>query len=243
MKPAIYFLVLALSLFCTSCSTNAPLQALSYKGNGETSKKGLIIFLRGQGGSHKDFADKGFIQDVQERNLPFDMIAPNAHFGYYLGETLVIRLKADIIEPAKGNGYDTFWLVGASMGGLGALMYTRQYPEDIKGVFLISPFLGYEGIIDEIRRAGGVRTWEPGDYTPENDWQRMLWHWLKQSTAEGTSVPDLYLGYGTEDLYVSGQHLLGEILPQQNIYTAPGGHTPATMKKVWDIFLEAEVLQ
>ena len=50
--------------------------------------------------------------------LPYDMVAPNAHFGYYFGETLVNRLKVDIIDPSKVKGYENVWLVGASMGGL-----------------------------------------------------------------------------------------------------------------------------
>jgi len=49
------------------------------------------------------------------------------------------------------------------MGGLGALMYLRAHPEDIAGVCLISPFLGYPGIISEISAAGGLTAWIPGD--------------------------------------------------------------------------------
>ncbi len=78
---------------------------------------------------------------------------------------MVERLKADIINPAKAKGYEKFWLVGTSMGGLGALIHSRFYPEDAEGVFVISPFLGYDKIIGEIGSQGGLRQWEPGEYT------------------------------------------------------------------------------
>jgi pimeloyl-ACP methyl ester carboxylesterase len=226
-----------------SCSTNAPLKTLYYKTEENVSQKNMIIFLRGRGGSHEDFASDGLINDVKTRNLPYDMAAPNAHFGYYFGETLVSRLKADIIEPARAKGYETFWLVGFSMGGLGALMYTRQHPEDVEGVCVISPFLGYDKIIREIADAGGVHHWDPGEYDPNNDWQRMFWHWLKQGANSELLFPRLYLGYGTEDSFAAAHGLLGALLPHDHVFTTSGGHTPKTMKKLWRIFLEKDVLK
>ena len=231
-----FALILVLSIFL-SCSTNAPLKTLYYKTEENVSQKNMIIFFRGRGGSHEDFASEGLINDVKTRNLPYDMAAPNAHFGYYFGETLVSRLKADIIEPARAKGYETFWLVGFSMGGLGALMYTRQHPEDVEGVCVISPFLGYDEFISEIADAGGVRKWDPGEYDPENDWQRMLWHWLKQRTVGEHPLPRLYLGYGTDDSFATANGLLGDLLPPAHVFTTSGGHTPKTMKKLWHIFL------
>lgn len=234
--------ILAFSIFL-SCSTNAPLKTLYYKTEENVSPKSMIIFLRGRGGSHEDFASQGLINDVKTRNLPYDMVAPNAHSGYYFGETLVPRLKADIIEPARAKGYETFWLVGFSMGGLGALMYTRQHPEDVEGVCVISPFLGYDKIIREIADAGGVHHWEPGKYDPNNDWQRMFWHWLKQDASSEHLFSRLYLGYGTEDSFAAAHGLLQALLPRDHVFTTSGGHTPKTMKKLWRIFLEKDALK
>jgi len=237
-----FALVLAITLIY-GCSTNAPLKTLYYKAAENSSQKNMIIFLRGRGGSHEDFASNGFINDIQIRNLPFDMAAPDAHFGYYFGETLVSRLKTDIIDPARAGGYEKFWLVGASMGGLGALMYTRQFPEDVEGVCVISPFLGYENIIREMTDAGGVRLWHPGEYNPDKDWQRMFWHWLKQCSNGEKEMPRLYLGYGTNDSFLKAHRLLGDLLSRDHVFTASGGHTPKTMTKIWRIFLEKGVFE
>jgi len=244
MAPAFKGLAsLLLILIFFSCSTNAPLKALYYKSVKGTSQKKMIIFLRGRGGSHEDFASDGMINDIVDRKLPYDMVAPNAHFGYYFGKTLTQRLKVDIIEPAKASGYEKFWMVGFSMGGLGALMYTRDYPEDVEGVCLISPFLGYDKIIREISDAGGVRKWQPGEYNPDEDWQRMFWDWLKKGAEGLYPLPVIYLGYGSEDSYVTADELLADLLPRDRVFKTSGSHTPKTMKELWHIFLEKGVLK
>lgn len=232
------FVMIALS----SCSTNAPLESLYYNAEESKSQRSLIIFLRGRGGSHKDFATEGFIDSVKKRNLPYDMVAPNAHFGYYFGETLVERLKSDLIEPAKEKGYENIFLVGASMGGLGAIIYSRYYPEDVTGVYVISPFLGYKKIIGEIVDSGGLQQWQPGTYDPDDDWQRMVWDWLKTNTDKQQQNPKIYLGYGTEDTYLQSQEIFGDALPSDYVITTAGGHTPKTMKLLWDMFLNKEIL-
>lgn len=113
---SVFFIMLVIFII-SGCSTNAPLKSLYYDVDQSRSQKNLIVFLRGRGGSHEDFASEGFVDAVKAGKLPYDMVAPNAHFGYYFGETLVGRLKADIIDTARVKGYENIWLVGASMGG------------------------------------------------------------------------------------------------------------------------------
>ena len=73
------------------------------------------------------------------------------------------RLREDVIGPARSGGYSTIWLVGISLGGLGAGLYTGHYPGDVASLVLLAPFLGEAPIIEEIAAAGGVRTWNPGE--------------------------------------------------------------------------------
>ncbi|MCB2215234.1 alpha/beta fold hydrolase [Desulfofustis glycolicus] len=235
-------LLIFLAATLCGCSTNAPLRTLYYQAENPSRGKTMVIFLRGRGGSHEDFADEGFVDAVRERRLPVDMVAPNAHFGYYMGETLIPRLKEDVIGPARRDGYEQFWLVGVSMGGLGALLYAREHPDDVSGVCVISPFLGWSSILNEINEAGGIRSWEPGSYDSDKDWQRMLWHWLQQGAAGNQELPLLYLGYGTEDPYLKGQTLLATILPADRVFAIPGNHTAKTMKEVWLHFLDQGIL-
>ena len=222
---------------CAFWGGDKPLETLTYRSQ-DPSNESLIVFLRGRGGSHEDFAEEGFIDSVRQRGLAYDMMAPDAHLGYYFSETLVPRLKKDVVDPAKAQGYRRIWLVGVSMGGLGALMYTRSHPEDVAGVYLIAPFLGYSDIIDEIAEAGGVRSWSPGNYDPSEDWQRMLWDWLKTVGENPSDWPPIYLGYGVDDDFATAHGLLGEILPQDRIFETQGGHTPDAMKRAWLLFLD-----
>jgi pimeloyl-ACP methyl ester carboxylesterase len=228
---------------CVFFTANSPLEPLRYESPGEERPKNLLIFLRGRGGSHEDFENLSFVGAVHERNLPFDILVPNTHIGYYYAETLVPRLKTDLIDPAKAAGYENIWLAGASMGGLGAMIYLKEHPEDIDGVVLISPFMGYDEIIEEIDAAGGVATWEPGDYDPEDDWERMLWQWFKEDFAgKSEAWPVIYLGYGDEDFLLPGQRMLATILPPERVMEIPGDHGPDVMKKIWLDFLDRGVL-
>jgi len=232
-------LLIPLHVGC-SLFNKAPMDLLTYK-QPDGGHRQLIVFMRGLGGTHRSFEHEGLVSDVRERRLPYDMIAPNAHFGYYWDRSLVQRMKADVIGPAHEAGYEKIWLIGFSMGGLGALMYTIEHPEDVQGICLVAPFLGYKGLYREIEAAGGVRQWEPGAYDPDEDWQRMLWHWLKDNVGAHSARP-VYLGYGRADPYVKGQELLARILPDDHVFTVPGGHDYESFKTLWRMFLDSGAL-
>jgi pimeloyl-ACP methyl ester carboxylesterase len=196
----------------------------------------LIVFLRGLGDDHRIFQREGIVDEVWAHGLEYDMVAPNAHLGYYRAENVDVRLKEDVIEPAKAMGYRKIWLVGVSMGGLGACFYAKRYPQDLAGVVLISPFLGYEGIRAEVARAGGLRRWEPGPQT-DQDWERTIWAWLKAVTARPADYPPIYLGRGTDDYMKDGHLLLAAALPAGSAVEIPGGHRLKTFKAAWEKLL------
>jgi len=113
------------SMLLSGCALfgKAPLDVLTYSSlEAPLEHKRLIVFMRGMGGSHESFEKEGLVEDIRSRHMPYDMAAPNAHFGYYLGRTLIERMKTDVIEPAKTEGYEEIWLIGFSMGGLGSLL-------------------------------------------------------------------------------------------------------------------------
>lgn len=235
----LFLLLPVIALLSTGCATNAPLATLSYSAVPGERQPRLLIFLRGRGGSNKDYEEHGFIDDIRRRGLPYDMKAPNVHMGYYIGRSLVERLKTDIVDPAKAEGYDEIWLVGASLGGLGALLYEMFHPQEIAGVYLISPFLGEREIVKAITAAGGLAHWEPGPYDPNEKWQVMLWDWLKNRTATEWEGAPLFLGYGRGDMFKKAHVLLSANLPRERVFTTDGGHTPKVMRRVWLQFLDA----
>ena len=225
-----------LLLGCTP-APRVPMAALRYDGDSGAAPRHLLVFLRGLGGSHTDFEKEGFVADIRTRRLPFDMVAPDAHMGYYKDRNVDHRLRKDVILPAKAAGYDKIWLVGVSMGGLGAVFYLRRFAADIDGVIMISPFLGWNGIVREIKAAGGVREWDPGPVATD-DWQRLVWQWLKFYEGHQAELPPIYLGYGLNDPFSDGAQVLAAILPPGQVATVPGGHTYRVFKELWRLQLE-----
>jgi len=251
MKAADRFfrVMTALVAFLSGCAKNSHkhLETLSY--TAPVRNRNLIVFLRGLGGTwrciwhpHTCFEREGFVAAARNRKIPFDMVAPNAHFGYYKDRNLEVRLTEDVIGPAKAQGYEKIWLVGASMGGLGSIFYLRKHPEYVAGVLLLGPYLGDAPIASEISQAGGIKAWNPGSYDGERDWQRRVWDWLKRYCAAPDGRVPIYLGIGKQDRYYNGQKLLADALPAERVIVVDGRHGPTTFKKIWEIFLERNIL-
>ena len=216
---------------CAAAPTAPPLSSLGYRKDENARQRNLLVLLRGIGADNRVFAEQGIIDAIHARGLPFDVVAPDADFAYYQSQTFDVRLKEDIIDPARRQGYEHIWLAGFSMGGLGSLIYLRRYPEDIDGVLLTSPFLGWPGIHAEIRSAGGVAAWQQTSDDPR-DWERMIWSWIKSHAS--AAAPPIWLGYGRGDLLAAdGPPLLATVLPPERVFTVPGNHTIATFKAIF----------
>jgi pimeloyl-ACP methyl ester carboxylesterase len=215
---------------CVAVPT-VPIASLSYQSDSTQRQRNLLVLLRGIGADNSIFDEEGIINEIHNRKLPFDVIAPDTHFGYYQSKTIEDRLKHDIIDPARRQGYEQIWLAGFSMGGLGSLLYVRRYPNDIDGVLLSSPFLGRQSIHREIHRAGGIVAWSATSDDPQ-DWERMLWSWIKNH--DPTTIPPIWLGYGDSDILTAdGPPLLATVLPFERVFTVPGNHTAATFKAIF----------
>lgn len=83
------------------------------------------------------------------------------------------------------------------------------------------------------------------DATPEldaSDYQRSLWTWLKLYTAEREDLPELHLGWGTEDDFAKACGLLTPFLPPERLYRFPGGHQWDPWRKVFGAFLASGAL-
>lgn len=233
-------LVLTVALLSVACApkTQTPIPVLAYGQTENTGNTNLLIFLRGIGGSHTDFERFGLIDQVRQRNLPVDIVVPNAHYGYYKGESVVDRIKEDIIEPARKRGYERFWLAGFSMGGLGSLFYIREYPKDIEAVMLVSPFMGWGTIRREIEAVGGIRNWD-ADSSAIDNWQILIWTFVQHYIAAPDNYPPVYLGYGTTDgVAKNGPLLLSDALPAQRVFTRQGGHNYPTFQALWSKHLD-----
>lgn len=244
-RAAHLFLIgIIISLVSCSFPTNRTLQRLDYPAPLGTTieDRTLIVFLRGKSGSHRSFESSGFVDELHKQGLPVDVVAPNTHFGYYMGRSVVDRLKVDIIDPAKSSGYKRIWLVGVSLGSIGSLLYLDSHPDDIDGVCLIAPYLGNSRILDPVEAAGSLQKWQPRNPDAGKDWQQQIWQILKDLQAEGFQTPPVYLAYGTDDRYLRAHKLLSANISEDHIFRVEGGHDFVTFAKAWKALLENGIL-
>ena len=206
------------------------------------------VLLPGINDAAEDYEIHSFIRSARTSGIRAHMAAVDAHFGYYARRTVLERLREDVVLPARAQGYEHIWLVGVSMGGLGATAYASTYPNEVTGLMLLAPFLGSAPILQEIAEAGGLSHWQPvaseNDIAPSQaqrtpEYQREIWRWLKGNASRERGLPALYLAYGENDFLVEGNQLLAEALPRERVFTVPGRHDWATWKRLWNLLLAA----
>jgi pimeloyl-ACP methyl ester carboxylesterase len=195
----------------------------------------LLVMLPGSYSLPEEFQSEGFVQIARAHQLLADLRLVDAHVGYYQSRRVIERLAEDVIRPARAQGYGQIWLVGISIGAVGAMLYADAHPEDVDGVVLIAPYLGTQLTANEIKRAGGLSHWRSPPITP-GDIDTILWHWLQgQTTVESTvkKMP-LYLGYGEQDRFRYNDEVLRAALAASQVFTAPGGHDWPAWRTLWE---------
>lgn len=204
------------------------------RGQAHRQSDTLVVFLPGRGSRENAFREKGFFDDLQAQNV--DVVSVDAHLGYYIEETITRRLHEDIIEPAQDAGYRHIWLAGLSLGGMGAALYADHYPGEIDGMILLAPYPGDESLTREIRSAGGLMAWnresDAGEEFMRDAWRRF------QTDIRNERYPIL-IGFGKSDRFAEANHLIADALPEDRVFTVPGGHTWASWIPVWQAMMDA----
>jgi pimeloyl-ACP methyl ester carboxylesterase len=223
-------------------STVVPMATRLISDGYRTGTRDLIVYLPGKGDDARSFETRGLLADLREHGLTHDILACEAHIGYYADQSIVERVAEDAIEPARMLGYERIWLVGNSMGGTGALLYAWRNPDEIAGVVLLGPFISSEGVVEEIKLAGGIAAWTTDDID-SLDWERHVWSWLKEyRKSEGRGYPRIYLGYGRGD-WLSGHDVLASLLPGDCVAARHGGHSWAVWRDAWRDLLDKGALR
>ncbi len=198
----------------------------------KSTPRNLAVFLPGVYDSPQDFVSNYFVHELRRRQMPFDVVAADAHLDYFQTGTVVERLKQDIIEPALTRNPQQIWLVGISLGGLGAMLYASQDPR-VTGVVALAPYLGTKQALAEVSNAGGWMHWDPAQSTAMLDWERGLHRWIKSYLQQPDEMPSLYMGYGEQDRFAAEQAQLARQLPAENVLRVEGGHDWPTWKALW----------
>ena len=186
----------------------------------------LVIVLPGRGDDLDDLSKTGMAETIQKAWPLADVLLAGATLPYYNEGHVQRRLHDEVIAPARSRGYREIWLTGASMGGMGTLLYERAYPHDVTGIVLYAPFMGDSATLKEITAAGGPVPWNPGPkpaaLTADN-YQLEMWRVVKswQDRAEGRRV---WLVCGDSDRLLEAAQLMAPLLPPGHFVLVKGGH-------------------
>lgn len=242
-KIGLAFALLALtgcSLFLRDTPTPIPTLASPLSASGRTET--LVVFLRGRGGSMVDFEREGMVAALREAGVRADTIAVDAHLGYYFKKTAIIRLQADVLVPARQQGYRRIVLVGVSLGGLGALLCERDNPGSVDALVLLGPFLGEKDrLFDLIDQAGGPAAWAAGRDPQAGSIEEQIWTFLGTRSA---ALPATWLLSGRADSYGRGHRLFAGLLPATRVATIAGGHDWPVWRALWrDVCFSSDLFQ
>lgn len=217
-----------------------PLRTLAQPAPCAARPDSLLVMLPGSHSLPEEFIREGFVRAVRERRLAADVLLVDAHVGYYDNRSIIKRLRADVVEPARAKGYRRIWLVGISIGGVGAMLYADAQPDDVDGLVILAPYLGTRLTALEIRNAGSLAAWPAPLPSPESDVDVTLWRWLQAQTNPadpGKKIP-LFLGYGLDDRFVYNARVLSEALPPARVFTTEGGHDWPAWNPLWRHMVE-----
>jgi pimeloyl-ACP methyl ester carboxylesterase len=223
--------LLGLLVACASGPLEDPIPTATHPKSEQGRARALVIMLPGAGDRLGVYDERGFVAAMRESGMDVDMLEVDAHYGYYRSRTLMERMGQDVLAPNR-DAYDEIWIVGLSMGGIGALLTAWTYPEDIDGLVLIAPYLGRRKTLQQIRDAGGLTEWQPP--TQKGEWDLEIWRMLKQICESGAEAkPELWLMYGVDDFGVEAHQLLAAALPAERVETTSGGHAWPTWTQLW----------
>jgi hypothetical protein len=232
-----------LTLAVTGCSPIRPVPALLFRRAADAPERCLVVMFPGVLDGADRFPEHGFESEVVRSGAECDSVALELHLRYYQEIGLGQIVYEDILYPASARGYDEIWLVGVSMGGLGALLTAEAHPELVSGIILLSPYVGEEPVLREIISAGGAEAWHPPADIEEQPWTQSnytahLWSWLRGYATDPDDLPPLYIGWAEHDWLGAGDLLLASIQPEDHVILGPGGHGWSTWRPMFRQFLE-----
>lgn len=191
----------------------------------------LVVMLPGRGDDLASLQRRGVAQAIQSAWPDADVVLTGLTMPFYRQGRAPQRLHDEVIEPAHARSHQPVWIAGISLGGLGALLYEHDYPDQVDGMLLLSPYLGEEAIHDEIRAAGGLASWNPGPAQAmgPDTFQRELWRTVKGWSDDPARVRSVWLAYGESEPFRVPIELMSGQLPADHVLMLPGRHD-------WDLW-------
>ena len=206
-------------------------------GSRGTGPRRLLVMLPGAGIDAMDFADQGMVAAVQDRGLKVDVMTVQPTLDLYLDGSIAEALHRETGDRVAAEGYAGVWLLGVSLGAMGALLHASHDAADLEGLVLLAPFLGTQGTIAAIGAKGGFAT-ESAEDAATSATESVVLAWLGDFLRRRPNSPALYLGYGEADRFAAGHRLLAASLPADRVVTLAGAHDWGTWLALWQSILD-----
>lgn len=182
----------------------------------------LLVMLPGMGISSQDFVDYGLVAMAQSGHQIVDVLATQPDQSLYLDGVIADDLNKVLARFTSGENDTRLWLLGISLGGMGALACAARSVARIEGLVLLAPFIGTRGTVAALQRAGGWNHWSPRESVATQAEQEVLC-WL-QTCLANPAGPPIWLGHATRDRFAAGHRMLAAALPDDRTVQVEGAH-------------------
>ena len=195
----------------------------------------LVVMLPGVGDNLEGLQRRNVAHLIQNQWPDADVILTGLTLPFYKQGRAAQRLHDEVIAPASiRDSSRELWLAGISLGGMGALLYDRKYPDEATGMLLLSPYLGDTDIHKQIRAAGGLAHWNagPSGDIDANNFQHELWSYLQGWATRPQRSDTVWVAYGASERFRQSIELMTPLLPPDHVIMLPGRHN-------WDLWQRA----
>lgn len=221
---------------------------------GRTGTRTLVSMLPGAYSRPADFESQGFVRQLRQAGWGHDVALVDAHLGYVTDRSVLLRLREDLLLPARRQGYESIWLVGISLGGFVALIQALEEEPLVDGVVTLAPYLGSRLVyrrwlaLPDEQRAQALKDWSeaPADThsaRQEHQAEEAMVHRLWSRHARRDVKPPVWIGWGLRDRFAQANAALSAAWPERFRLSAEGDHDWPAWKALWAQWLEREAPQ
>lgn len=184
-----------------------------------------VVMLPGIGDNLQALQKRHVAALIQKSWPDADVVLTGLTLPFYKQGHAAQRVHDDVIARYRKK-HQTLWLAGISLGGMGVLLYDRQFPGDAAGMLLMSPYLGDDAIRERIRAAGGLAQWNPGPKQKINadNFQHELWRYLQDWRNHPQRTRTTWLAYGADERFRKPIEMVTPMLPPDHVIMLPGSH-------------------
>ena len=196
----------------------------------------LLVMIHGTGDTPESFEANHFVQQLRARSADVEVVAVQTKLIYFLEDAIDDRIHDDVVLPARETGFERIVLLGISSGGLAAIAYAHNHPEQVDGLILFAPFLGPSMFAREVEAQGGLL-----NYWPNEPFEEIEFHlvWLA-GYGRGRSNPPIDLMYGSNDRFAKSIGLVASVLPEGTVHVNEGRHDWNAWLDLWRDHLDRD---